>query len=282
MSSSSEAIAPIDPARFSKANLRFSSCNWQKMADGTQYARTKIQYANPDAGGRLQDCVIKGGPSATYGVSDNKDSKTQEVTGHSVCIIPGTDARGVAFTKAMNEIHEASCEYLVKHNEECGQAMVTSMAVAQAFLKNPLAHPSKTTDNKKVLDPTKPKRMYAKLLEFKATPTRAAKMVSIFDDARSFDLATRKMTKTLDPLTVRSNVELIPSIQIDSIYFGSKPSIQIKLPRAVVTRELGGVQVAALDDDISEYMTNLGLTATAADGSASSGSGPIANPETLL
>ena len=258
MSSDSSATVPLNPTTLKKANIRFNSVVWSKLPDGTQYGRANMQYSNPDLGGKLQELIVKGGPMATYGVSDNKDGKTQEVTGHSVCLIAAKG--GSAIENAVAIIHEAACEFLVAHRDECGQSAVVNIEIAKAFLKNPLAHPQKTVDNKKTTDTTKPKRIYAKLVEYKATENRAAKMVTIMDDATSYDPATGQMTRQIDPLAVRSNVEMLPSLHFDSIYFGSKPSMQVKLPRAAITRELGGNTVAAVNEDVADYMAKMGLS----------------------
>lgn len=226
------------------------------MEDGTQYGRVYIKYFNTDLG-KNQDLIIKGGPMATYGVGDNKDSKTKEVTGHSVCLI--APKGGSPFETATGLIHEAACEFLVSHRDECGQSAVVSVDIAKAFLKNPLAHPQKTVDNKKSSDPSKNKRVYVKLVEYKPTENRPAKMITSFDDATSYDPVTKKMTRQIDPLAVRSNVEMLPYVHFDSIYFGSKPSMQIKLPRAAITRELGGNTVASCDEDVGEYMAKMGI-----------------------
>jgi hypothetical protein len=294
-SDSSNATVPLNPAALVKKNIHFTAVTWSKLEDGTQYGRANIVYNNPSVDGKPQQqpLIVKGGPMATYGVSDNKDAKTKEVTGHSVCLV--APKGGSAFENAVALIHEAACEYLVTNRDGCGQSMVVSMDIAKAFLKNPLGHPQKTVDNKKITDTSKPKRLYAKLVEYKASENRPAKMVTVFDDATSWNPETRKMERQIDPLAVRSNVEMIPSVHFDSIYFGSKPSMQVKLPRAAITRELGGNTVQACDSDVGEYMMAMGLATgsaasigtgevVAAGGSPSGGAAAAvsADPGTLL
>jgi len=283
-SSSTPATQSIDSKVFDKTNLRFDPCVQSTFGESKQtYGRSKIQYANPALGGALQPMILKGVPMSCYGVNDNIDEKTKEVTGHSVCYnLPKDDTHH--FNKAVLSIYEACCEYLATNAEQCGlnPDNVNSVASAKILLKCP-AEFGKNKETKKV-DKSKGRRMYAKLIEYKATDTKAAKMVTIFDDGQSYNLSTRKMERTLNPLEVRSNVEMIPSFCFDSIYFGSKPSIQVKLPRAVVTRELTQNAVAPLDEDVGVYMTSLGLgTGEVKEGAGDSSSmGQSSDPATLL
>jgi hypothetical protein len=258
-SSTPAATQPIDPAKFDKKNLRFEPCIMSTFGDSkTPYGRSKINYANPALGGALQPFILKGPPLSCYGVSDNVDDKSKEITGHSVCLNLPKDENH-PFVKAVLSFYEACCEYLATNAEQCGlnPENVNSVASAKVIMKCPAEFP-KGKETKKI-DRTKPRRMYTKLVEYKATETRAAKMVTIFDNGQSFNVATGKMESQIDPLSVRSNVEIIPSVLFDSIYLGSKPSIQVKLPRAVVTRELVANAVAALDEDVGIYMKSLGL-----------------------
>lgn len=251
------AAQSIDPAKFDKKNIRFEPIVWASFGESkTPYGRTNMKYALAD--GRLVPLILRGPPMNTYGVSDNKDEKTKEVTGHSVCF--NLPKGGSAFDKAITDVHMACCEYIATNAQACGldPSAVDSAQAARVLLKCPAEHP-KNKDTKKI-ETGKPKRMYAKLVEYRATETREGKMVTIFDNGLSWNPTTRKMESQLDPLSVRSNVEMIPSIQIDGIYFGSKPSIQIKLPRAAVTRALEANTVEAEDSAVGDYLTSLGLT----------------------
>ena len=275
-SSASSVTHPIDPAKFDKKYLRFDPCVMSTFGENkTPYGRAKFHYANPDLGGALQPVVIKGPPMHSFGVSDNMNDR-QEVTGHSVCLtLPKDDNH--PFNRSVLSLYEACCEYLAANAEQCGlnPDNVNSAAAAKILMKCPAEYGK---NKEKKVDKSKGRRLYAKILEYAATENRPAKMATIFDDGTSLDLSTRKMTRQLNPLDVRSSCELIPSILFDSIYFGSKPSIQVKLPRAVVTRELVSNAVAPLDEETASYMISLGLGSA----EAASASSAVSDPAALL
>jgi hypothetical protein len=313
MSASTVSAQPIDSNIFQKENIRFEPCQWSTFGpEKTPYGRSNMKYAlmtvdntpvkvldgkitmisgkpatklngepatMEDVKTTIVPLVIKGCPMSTYGVSDNKDGKTQEITGHSVCL--NLPKGGSTFETAVLAVHRASCEYLAQNAEQCGlnPEKIKTPEAADMILECPAKHP-KNKDTKKI-EYNKPKRMYAKLCEYKASETRPGKMLTIFDDATSYNPETRKMENQVDPLTVRSNVEMIPSISMDSIYFGSKPSIQVKLPRAAITRALENNVVEAIHEDVGMYMASLGLTAGGAGGSEAPEAG-TQDPATML
>lgn len=285
--SNSSAVQPIKPENFVKANVRIEPCQWSTFGDSkTPYGRANIKYATTTADGKtvLQPLILLGPPMNTYGVGDNIDEKSKEITGHSVCFnLPKADpVKGAcAFEKALLDIHQVSCEYLCQNAQGCGldPSVVDTPQSARVLLKCPAEYP-KNKETKKV-ETNKPRRMYAKLEEYKASGTRPGKMVTIFDDATSYNPTTGRMERELDPLTVRTNVELIPSIHITSIYVGSKPSLQLKLVRAAVTRLIEANNVAACDDYVKGYLETMGLTPSAG-GLAAEAAAASSDPAAML
>ena len=279
-SSNSAANVPIDPSKFKKENIRIEPCQWNTIGNSSQrYGRAKLKYVITGADGRqtTQDLVLRGPPMNTYGVGDNRDEKSKEVTGHSVCF--NLPKGGSPFEKAVMDIHRACCENIAQYAESFGldSDKFKSWEAVDMILDCPAKHP-KNKDTKRT-DTSKPKRLYCKLIEYKGTETKPAKMVTVFDDGASFNPLTRRMERQLDPLTVRSSVEMIPSILFDSIYFGSKPSLQVKLPRAAITRTMEQNTVAAADEDVGAYMMSLGISNV---NSSDSSSHSTADPATLL
>lgn len=258
MSSSSNSTASnrsIDAKTFKKENLVFEDPVWeQEPKSNTRYARIQMRYMNNGVKSKL---VIRFPPMSTYGVGDMKDNKTNEVTGHSVCfLIPKGENQDVV-CGVFDDIYKASCEFISKKAAACSldPTKYNNPLMVEALVNNPLRFPKNKTTG--LMDTTKPRRFYTKLVEYKPTENKEGKMVTIFDDARSFDPLTGKMSKMIDPLTVRTSVEMIPSIDFESIYIGSKPSIQIKLPRAAVTRIIENNVVEPEHEAVGLYMSNL-------------------------
>jgi len=247
---------PLD--QFKPENIIIEKCAIENIPNSKNtYGRSKIFYKN--ASGAKQTLLLRGIPMSTYGVGDNVDSATGKIS-HSVCFVyPREGEKVSALDKVFNAIYAKCAQFILDNKDTCKLAREpTDLRDVQIMMK-PIANYPKIKDTNKT-DPTKPKRFYAKLLEFPADKNRPAKMVTIFDDGTSFDVSTGKMTRTVDPLKVRSSYEMIPSILIDSIYFGTNPSIQVKLPRAVLTRELI-MNDAPPIEDVGEYMMSLGLSA---------------------
>lgn len=246
-------VEPILPTDFDVKNIRFESCVWKDLPDNKgKYGRAGIKYQLPN--GSLVPLNLLGPCMSTYGVGENKDDKTQEVTGYSVCFqIP----KGGKFEFVIAQIHMACCQYLVDNWQKCGVATEPiTIDTAKHLLKAPALYPKDKTTN--MVDTSKERRMYSKLIYYGAKGGKPERMITVFDNATAFDPKTGQM-ETVDPRLVRSNVDLMPTVLFESIYFGAKASMQIKLPRAAIIRAGAANSVSSSAAQVSAYMASNGL-----------------------
>uniref|UniRef100_A0A6C0EJP3 Uncharacterized protein n=1 Tax=viral metagenome TaxID=1070528 RepID=A0A6C0EJP3_9ZZZZ len=210
-------VTPIND--FDVKRMIFSEPQPGSIKDTTiTFKRVYISVLNPD--GSIGDLILETQKLFSFGVSENKDVKTQEVNGHvlPICLHnrKGPSEEEIAWVEKFNEIVEQCKEYLLQNKEEVG---LYDLERAELKKFNPLYY--KRESNGKIAEGAGPV-LYAKLIASKKTNT----IKSMFFD---------KEGESIEPLSLLKQYCFVnAAIKIESIFIGQKPSLQVKLYEAIV------------------------------------------------
>jgi len=235
----------IKPSQFKRENLRFSPCKWKAIGgSGPEFGRVMINYVYKK-GQEPQPLNFTPCLMYNFGLQDNKDEKTGAINGYSVGLCVGMEEKHVevkALEKALQEIYEDSKAYIVKEAKACRQDDLNTVADLTAKL---FKHPIFIPRNKETrVQKPENRKLYAKAIWYGADPkkNKPEQMLTVFEKVKGWDEHKNPLREDIkEPLKdVRNPNKMLPTIQIHSIYFGTKISIQVKLFRTVVFPLPGG------------------------------------------
>jgi hypothetical protein len=203
------------------------------------YKRIPISTLNPD--GTTGDLVLPTSELFSFGVSENKDPTTQKVNGHvlPLCLWSrdGATPEEETWTNAFNAIVEKCKDHVIENREELEQYELTRNDLKKF---NPLYWKK---EKGKIVEGRGP-TLYAKLIEVKPKRTKGKhhegeekenkpKILSMFFDEQD---------ESLDPLTLLGKYCFVKgAIKIESIFIGSKISLQVKVYEATVRLMASGM-----------------------------------------
>ena len=181
------------------------------------YQRINITTLNED--GTIGDLILPTTELFSFGVSENKDPTTQKVNGHvlPLCLWgrDGSSDEEQAWTDTFNNVVEECKKYLLKNREEFEQY---DLVDADLRKFNPLYWKREKGKILKDRGPT----LYAKLIASK----KQGKILTMFFDEKD---------DSLNPLDLMGKYCFVKAaVKIESIFIGSKISLQVKLYEATV------------------------------------------------
>lgn len=220
----SRTVKLTDPNNFNVSKIIFSTCQDNQIPNTPiQYKRMNISVLHDD--GSVGDLIIPTERLYSFGVSENKDAKTQEVNGYTLPLClwnkNGATKEEKAFTDTFNNIVEHVKNHLMENKEEIGKGDLEDIVLQVELRKlNPLYY-KKDPKTKKVVDGSGP-TLYAKLIQTK----KDNKILSMFCDEAGDDLNPMNL--------IGKRCFVRAAIKIESIFIGGKINLQIKLYQAVV------------------------------------------------
>jgi hypothetical protein len=181
------------------------------------YQRINISTLNED--GTTGDLILPTSELFSFGVSENKDPTTQKVNGHvlPLCLWgrDGASEEEQDWTDTFNNIVDRCVEYLLKNREELEQYELVKSDLRKF---NPLYWKKEKGKILKDRGPT----LYAKLISSK----KQGKILSMFFDNDD---------NSVNPLDLLGKYCFAKAaVKIESIFIGSKISLQVKLYEATV------------------------------------------------
>jgi hypothetical protein len=179
------------------------------------YKRIAISTLNKD--GSIGDLILPTETLFSFGVSENIDPNTKKVNGHvlPLCLWSkeGPTKEEKAWTDTFEKIVEHCKTYLLDHKDDIGQYELT---ISDLKKLNPLYWKK---DKGKIVEGTGP-TLYAKLISSK----KHNKILSMFFNQRG---------EEIDPLSLLGKYCYAKAaIKIESIFVGSKITLQVKLYEA--------------------------------------------------
>jgi len=189
--------------------------------DKLTYRRINIKTLYPD--GSYGDLILPTERLFSFGVQENVSQETKKPNGYSMplCLYNknGASEDEKAWLNTLNNIVERCKKHIIDNKDEIGLDPEFSVAELRK-LNNSLSYP-KDKVTKKIIEGAGP-TLYPKLRENK----KEKKFLTIFTDENG---------DTVDPLSlVKKYCYVRAAILIESIYLGTKLSLQVKLYEAVV------------------------------------------------
>jgi hypothetical protein len=211
-------------------NMIFSKVLVQKIGDtGMTSKRINIGTKNED--GSQGELVFETSKLFSFGVSENTDQKTKEVNGYTfpLCLHAkdGASEEELAFTETFEAIVERCKTYLIDNKKEL---KLKDLERSDLRKLNPIYY--KKTEDGEIAEGASP-TLYAKLLVSKKNGQN--KIITEF-----FDGMSGQPIKALDLIGKYCYTKAV--IKIESIFLGSKISLQVKLYEAEVNLINSGVK----------------------------------------
>jgi hypothetical protein len=211
-------------------NVKFSKVLIQKIGDtGMTSKRINITTMNDD--GTEGELVFITERLFSYGVSENTDQATQKINGYTMPLClhskDGATDDESAFTDILEKITDKAKDYLINNKKEL---KMKDLERSDLRKLNPVYY-KKNADGEIMTDvsPT----LYAKLIVSKKNGQN--KIITEF-----FDGATGESFKPLDLIGKYCYVRAV--VKIESLFLGSKISLQVKLYEAEVSLINSGVK----------------------------------------
>lgn len=227
----------IDPASLDPKRLVFSD-----VVEGTvpnsvvKFRRISMAYQNDD--GTLTDVLLPTPRLFSYGIGENTDPQTKKVTGYSLPLIlfskDGATKEETDFLKGFQAVVEAAKHHLVKED-----------------VKASLNKDWDLNDLKKIASCLYYKKEQGKIVEG-ASPTLYTKLISTSGGKKKgkdtkeskedehpkikilSQFYSEKDNQPIDPMTLTGRYGHVRAVvKIESIYDGSKTTLQVKLYEAV-------------------------------------------------
>lgn len=211
-------------------NIKFSKVLVQKIGDtGMTSKRINISTMNED--GTEGELVFETSKLFSFGVSENVDQKTKEVNGYTfpLCLHAkdGASEDELAFTETFEKIVERCKDYLIDNKKEL---KLKDLERSDLRKLNPIYY--KKNEDGEIAEGASP-TLYAKLIVSKKNGQN--KIITEF-----FDGVSGNPIKPLDLIGKYCYTKAV--IKIESIFLGSKISLQVKLYEAEVNLINSGVK----------------------------------------
>jgi hypothetical protein len=210
-------------------NIVFSAPIVSNIPDST-FSYRRILLSTRNKNGSLSDLILPTETCFSFGVSENRDPKTKELNGHvmPICLWSKDSPTEMekAWTDTFNNICAKCVDHVLQSKEELGKWDLDKSDLKKF---NPLYWKRDKVTGKieKGAGPT----LYAKLIETKAD---GGKILSLFYDRNNGD--------ELDPLQLMGKYcHVNATIKIESIFIGSRISLQVKLWEAAVNLHEKGI-----------------------------------------
>jgi hypothetical protein len=220
-----------DLATYNVNNMIFSPVQEKSILNSTfTYKTIPISTENND--GTMGDLIFKTNKLYSFGVQENKKPNSDELSGYVMPICLWNKRGPSDDEKRWTDMFSAVCEHIKEHLV-ANKNEIEKWDLEMADLKrlNPL-YWKRDKITGKIESGTGP-TLYAKLMSSKKDNVHRIK--SIF-----YDSNTAEEINPLDILGKHCEVEA--AIKFESIYIGSKISLQIKIYEAVVTLHSNGVK----------------------------------------
>jgi hypothetical protein len=211
-------------------NIKFSKVLVQKIGDtGMTSKRINISTMNED--GTEGELVFETSKLFSFGVSENVDQKTKEVNGYTfpLCLHAkdGASEDELAFTETFDKIVDKCKDYLIENKKEL---KLKDLERSDLRKLNPIYY--KKNEDGEIAEGASP-TLYAKLIVSKKNGQN--KIITEF-----FDGVSGNPIKPLDLIGKYCYTKAV--IKIESIFLGSKISLQVKLYEAEVNLINSGVK----------------------------------------
>jgi len=211
-------------------DMIFSKVQIQKIGDtGMTSKRINISTRNED--GTEGELVFETTKLFSFGVSENLDQKTKEVTGYTfpLCLHAkdGPSEDETAFTETFEQIVDRCKDYLINNKKDI---KLKDLERSDLRRLNPIYY--KKNEDGEIAEGSSP-TLYAKLIVSKKNNQQ--KIITEF-----FDGFTGNPIKALDLIGKYCYTKAV--IKVESIFLGSKISLQIKLYEAEVNLINSGVK----------------------------------------
>ena len=207
-------------------DMKFSKIIVQKIGNSDMTSK-RINISTKNEDGSEGELVFETSKLFSFGVSENLDQKTKEVTGYTfpLCLHAkdGPSDDEVAFTETFEKIVERCKDYLIEHKKEL---KLKDLEKSDLRKFNPIYY--KKNDDGEIAEGASP-TLYAKLIVSKG------KIITEF-----FDGVSGNSIKPLDLIGKYCYAKAV--IKIESIFLGSKISLQVKLYESEVNLINSGVK----------------------------------------
>jgi hypothetical protein len=216
----------IDLSTFDASRVRFSPLSEYKNTEtGILTKRVYLTYQHPD--GSVGDVMLYTPTVRSFGVSENKSMDGQKVNGHTFTLSlwdrEGATKEQKAYTDAFTEVVDACKDFLMSHPE---LPMCSDLERSDLRKLSPFYFKKAKPGEAPIVNP--PPTLYAKLIG------KEPNYASVF-----YDLADgQRLNPVKDLLNTRCSARAV--IKIESLFFGSRISLQAKVYEANVLREQSG------------------------------------------
>lgn len=208
-----------DATNYDVNRMIFSDPQSNKLPgnDMLKYQRINIGTRNED--GSVGDLILKTSTLFSFGLQESKSMETKEVNGYvmPLCLWDKTNPseEEKAWTETFNRICEQCKKHLVANRDSIGK---WDLELNDLKKFNPLYWKRDKTTGK--IDPGTGPTLYAKVISSRRDKTD--RIITVFYDADTFE--------EIDPLTILNKYcHATSAIKIESIFIGTKISLQVKL-----------------------------------------------------
>lgn len=217
----------IDEYDYNTENMMFADPQKNTIPESMPpISYTKVNIFTKNRNGTYGDLIIQAPTCYSFGVSESADQKTKIVNNYSLPLAlwskEGPLAEEKKFTDMIERITDKVREYLLKNKKQIGKADLTQHS--DSITKLCPLYWKKNEEGERIegSGPT----LYPKLLQSKKDPNNIV-IYTKFNDL--------KTDAEMDPKAlVQKHFRVIPAIKLESIYIGSKISLQLKVIECLV------------------------------------------------
>lgn len=217
----------IDEYNYNTENMIFADPIKNTIPESVppiSYTRINIYTKNPN--GSYGDFIIQAPNCYSFGVSESADQKTKQVNNYSLPLSlwskEGPLPQEKQFTDMIERITDKVREYLLKNKKLIGKADLTQHSDSITKLCPLYWKKNEEGERMEGVGPT----LYPKLLQSKKDPNNIT-IYTKFNDI--------KTDEEIDPKAlIKKHFRVIPAIKLESIYVGSKISLQLKVIECLV------------------------------------------------
>lgn len=207
--------------------------------NGKSIKTKRVRLGKQTSSGKVVPLIIDTpGELFSFGIQENKSSETGQVTGHSMplCIYKKDDPTDdqKLWVKKFNELVEHIKQLLLDARDENG---MSDLHMNDLFRLNPLYWKK---ENGKIVPGTGP-ILYAKMMERAAKYDEDGKLL---ENARVNTIIQNKKGDMIDPLNPQNHGKwctVDASINIESVFFGAKTTLQVKMYDGIIDMLSGGM-----------------------------------------
>lgn len=240
-------------------NINFSEPIKGSIPDSTpkiEFSRINISVKNPD--GTKGELILPTGRLYSFGISENKSQETKQITGYTLplCLYgrDGPTKEEKQWVETFDNIVGKCVDHIIDNKDEIGMFDITRPELERSkgglnplYWKKELYEDPKTGKKSMRNVPGRGPTLYSKLIYSK----KADKFLTMFWDVNDNQLDATELMGT--------HCYVRAAIKIESIFIGSRISLQVKMHQAIIEPTSRGFKRLLMRPQASDNILNSGM-----------------------